>query len=290
MKIIVKHLKKSFKNNEVLKNVNFEIEPNKVTGIIGCNGSGKTTIMKIIAGLYSKDSGTIINLPRINNKVDVCCMLENPTFNNLMTVRQILKYYVSIDVFDNELFNYYLNVFNIDFIDKPYGKLSLGMKQKVAIIYMFLKNAKLILLDEITNGLDEKIIHIFYDELNKYVKRNNAYILISSHKIHELQPVCNIVYFLKDGTTDKYINLDTDLKIKNIKKIIFNESNDAKEFAKNINDYLISISNKEVILFFNDNTELKKILTIANEYSIDQIINDNSSLEKIYFNYYDGGE
>lgn len=288
MKIIVKNLKKSFKHNKVLKNVNFEIEPNKITGIIGDNGSGKTTIMKIIAGLYSKDSGTILNLPRINNKVDVCCMLENPAFNNPMTVRQILKYYVSFDIDENELFNYYMNVFNIDFIDKPYGKLSLGMKQKVAIIYMFLKNAKLILLDEITNGLDERIVHIFYDELNKYVKRNNAYVLISSHKIYELQPVCNIVYFLKDGTINKSINLDNDVTIKNIKKIIFNESKDATEFAKKISNSLISISNKEVILFFNDNTELKNMLTIANEYSIDQIINNNSSLEKIYFNYYEG--
>ena len=186
MDIVINSLKKCFKNKEVLIDVNFVLMPGKIVGLIGDNGSGKTTIMKILSGLYEYDSGTIENIPYKGKIIDVANLIEAPAFISTMTVRQNLKYFIDLKIENDDDFVYYCNLFDIDFLDIKYGKLSLGMKQKVAILYLFLKKAKLLLIDEITNGLDERFVSTFYNELKDYVNKYNTYVLISSHKISEL--------------------------------------------------------------------------------------------------------
>lgn len=279
--IEIKNLKKTFKKNKVISDVSFNIEEGKITGLIGDNGSGKTTIMKIISGLYQFDKGQIVNLPYINNELDICVLIENPTFNPFMNVIEILKSNISLDVETREDFRYYIDLFSINFLDKTFINLSLGMKQKVSLVYMFLKKAKLILLDEITNGLDERTISIFYAELKKYVKKHNAYVLISTHKIYELQPICNTVYFLSDGNISLKVDMDK-LEYKQ-KQFVFNDVKSASDFMKEISNN-ISCSNENIVIIkYQNQQELKNILEIAFKYEIDEIKNDVTNLENLYF-------
>lgn len=288
MNIDIKGIRKSFGRTEVLKDINMTLIVNKITGLLGNNGSGKTTLMKILAGLYSYDAGELINLPLKNKSLDVCCMLENPAFNGFMTVRQNLKYFVDLSIDKKEEFDYYCKKFDVDFIDKKYSKLSLGMKQKTAIIYMFLKKSKLILLDEITNGLDERVIEVFYKELKKFIIENECYVLISSHKIYELQPICDYVYFLKDGFTNKKIDIVKDLNDNNLKKIVFLNSESCSAFSNIVNNKIVRQIDNEVVFKYDNIEDLNAILKIAVNYDVVQILNDDTSLEKIYTSFLNG--
>lgn len=280
MNIILKDICKSFKNKAVLNNVNITLFENKIIGLLGNNGSGKTTLMKILSGLYFLDSGEIINLPMIDSNPDVCAILENPAFINGLTVRDNLKYYIDLKIDSCMEFDYYCKAFNVDFIDVKYSKLSLGMKQKVAIIYMFLKNSKLILLDEITNGLDKRVCNVFYEELKKFVKKNNSYVLISSHKIEELEPICDIVYFLKNNSIVKVIEL-SEYIMKNKKIFRFSNNLDAVKFSKLLN-YKVEVKGNDVLLDYVNNDQLKEIMHNAIIFNDIEILDDHNSLESIY--------
>ena len=286
MNIILKDICKSFKNKTVLNNVNITLSENKIIGLLGNNGSGKTTLMKILSGLYFLDSGEIINLPMIDSNPDVCAILENPAFINGLTVRDNLKYYIDLKIDSCLEFDYYCKAFNVDFIDVKYSKLSLGMKQKVAIIYMFLKNSKLILLDEITNGLDKRVCNVFYEELKKFVKKNNSYVLISSHKIEELEPICDIVYFLKNNGIVKVIEL-SEYIMKNKKIFRFSNNLDAVKFSKLLN-YKVEVKGNDVLLDYVNNDQLKEIMQKAIIFNDIEILDDHNSLESIYLQVMDG--
>lgn len=281
MDIIARDIKKSFGKQCVLKNISFSLKEGSITGLIGENGSGKTTIMKICAGLFFSDAGEFMNLPVNDLGVDVCCMLEHPSFNNTMTVLQNLKYYVDLKIDETEEFKYYIDTFKIDFLEKKFKHLSLGMKQRVGIVYMFLKKTKLILLDEITNGLDEGIVKLFYKELKKYVVMNKPYVLISSHKIYELQPVCSTALFLIDGEIKKEIDMKTG--INKYKRICFVNSFQAEEFSHHIKkEQLIQMDNNAVVIKYDTPQNLKDILSIAVSYDIESIVSDYNTLEELY--------
>lgn len=285
MPIILMEIKKSFGKKNVLNGISMELIAGNITGILGNNGSGKTTLMKIISGMYSYDSGTIENLVYISGVLDVCNMMEHPSFNGSMTVLQNLKYFIDLSIEKSVDFKYYVNLFKIDFLNEKFGKLSLGMKQKVAMLYIFLKKSKILLLDEITNGLDERIIELFYKELKRYVKENEIYTLISSHKIYELQEICDSIYILDEGIIQKEVNLSQNGEGFNQRKVFMFKNEDfAKEFLKNVDDNLNPIlqENSVSIIWHND-LNLQTMIVLASKYNLVNLLDDNTILEKYYF-------
>lgn len=285
MSIILNNIKKSFGKKNVLNGINLELEAGNITGILGNNGSGKTTLMKIISGMYSYDCGTIENLVFVSGVLDVCNMMENSSFNGSMTVLQNLKYFIDLSIDESVDFKYYVDLFKIDFLNEKFGKLSLGMKQKVAMIYIFLKKSKILLLDEITNGLDERIIDLFYKELKRYVKKNNIYTLISSHKIYELQDICDTIYILDEGIIQKEVNLHQNEKdLEKRKVFVFQNEDFAKDFMMNVNTELSPIlQENQVSILWHNESELKKMILLAAKYNLINLLDDNTTLEKYYF-------
>lgn len=285
MTIILNDIKKSFGKKNVLNGINLELEAGNIIGILGNNGSGKTTLMKIISGMYSFDYGTIENLEYISGVLDVCNMMEHSSFNGSMTVLQNLKYFIDLSIEEAVDFKYYVDLFKIDFLNEKFGKLSLGMKQKVAMIYIFLKKSKILLLDEITNGLDERIIELFYRELKRYVKKNNIYTLISSHKIYELQDICDTIYILDEGIIQKKVNLhqnEDDLKKRKV--FVFKDEDFAKDFMKNAEIKLSPIlQENQVSIVWNNDSELKQMIVLASNYNLINLLDDNTTLERYYF-------
>lgn len=285
MPIILREIKKSFGKKNVLNGVSMELGAGNITGILGNNGSGKTTLMKIISGIYNYDSGIIENLVYDSGILDVCNMMENSSFNGSMTVLQNLKYFINLSIEKSDDFKYYVNLFKIDFLNEKFGKLSLGMKQKVAMLYIFLKKSKILLLDEITNGLDERIIELFYKELKCYVKKNQIYTLISSHKIYELQGICDCIYILDDGIMQKEINLNQNGEGFDERKIfVFKNEIFANEFFKNIYEDLKPIlQGNSVSIIWHTDFDLQKVIILASRYNLINLLDDKTTLEKYYF-------
>lgn len=148
-------IRKSFKNNLVLKDVSFTVDTGEVVGLVGLNGSGKSTIIRIISGLIIQDNGTIEN-----DFKNIGVLLEGSrNIYHFLTVRENIKYFSILnnieDAYVENFMNKYITLFGLeDKLDEEVGNLSRGMIQKVSIMILLAQNPDIIIMDEPTLGLD----------------------------------------------------------------------------------------------------------------------------------------
>ena len=186
--LVLNNINKSFKNIKVLKNISFTLQENRIFAFLGPNGVGKTTLIKIISGLISADSGTVllddkkISMDKISTMFDGS---RNLYWN--ISVRENFYYFTALKGRFKKEVDYLLEknkeIFQIDnLLDKKYGELSLGQKQIVAVINTLLSSPELVCFDEPSNGLDiyyvENIsflldLKIIIKTLSKVVKRSD---------------------------------------------------------------------------------------------------------------------
>lgn len=174
MKIKIKDLSKKFNNDVVFSNLNIEFESGKIYGIVGRNGSGKSVLLKMIAGLYLEDSGEILfnNINYNKEKKfpeNVGIVIESPSFISDLTGFDNLKLLANLQkkVNDEEILNT-MRIVNLEQDkDKKYGKYSLGMKQKLSLAQALMENPNIILLDEPFNGIDRQSVVKIKDYLKK---------------------------------------------------------------------------------------------------------------------------
>lgn len=197
----VSHVSKSYGNNRVLDDVTFNITKGKIVGLLGPNGSGKTTLIKLINDLLKEDSGTIkvngLDLG-VETKKIISYLPDKNYLNNNMTVLELLNYFK--DFYED---------FRIDKAKELIGKLGLdlnqklktmskGTKEKVQLILVMSRKAKLYILDEPIGGIDpaarDYIINTILTNFS-----NDASLLISTHLISDLEKVLDEVIFLKNG-------------------------------------------------------------------------------------------
>lgn len=202
--ITIKKLTKKFNEKEIIKNINLTIYEKSIVGIIGRNGSGKTVLLKIISGLYFQNSGTI----EYNEKNDInedygilidSGFLDNETgFENLKNLA-LLKNQVS----QNEIIDI-LKWARLDPFDKTkYKNYSTGMKQKLKIAQAVMEKPKIIILDEPFNGLDQKSVDYFRNEILK-LKEQGATIILTSHYKEDIEKLCDVVYQINEGKISLY--------------------------------------------------------------------------------------
>lgn len=189
----VKHVSKKIGRKEILYNIDFEIHEAEIVGLIGPNGSGKTTLLNLIMGLLKPTSGTILtDSVAINAAVSRKGFLEN------LTVKKNLMLYAILNDQDGNEVDRVLELFAIDFQDALFGKLSAGMKQRVALAKAFMGTSKMLLLDEPTNHLDIDSIFMLREAIEEKQKAGTSF-LITSHILTELEKLCDRILFLKDG-------------------------------------------------------------------------------------------
>ena len=202
--ITIKKLTKKFNEKEIIKNINLTIYEKSIVGIIGRNGSGKTVLLKIISGLYFQNSGTI----EYNEKYDInedygilidSGFLDNETgFENLKNLA-LLKNQVS----QNEIIDI-LKWARLDPFDKTkYKNYSTGMKQKLKIAQAVMEKPKIIILDEPFNGLDQKSVDYFRNEILK-LKEQGVTIILTSHYKEDIEKLCDVVYQINEGKISLY--------------------------------------------------------------------------------------
>lgn len=205
MEITVKNITKVIKGTTVLDSVSMEMKSGEIVGLRGENGSGKTMLMRMIAGLIFPTQGSVQIDGRVLGKElafpeEMGILLENPTFLENYTGYQNLRMLASIQnrIGEEEIKKAIRRV-GLEWDDrKKYRKYSLGMKQRLGIAAAVMEAPQLIILDEPSNALDDQGCEMLR-QIIREEKARNALILVSSHDGSLLEEIADTIYIMKNG-------------------------------------------------------------------------------------------
>ena len=199
----IKNYCKSIKSRPILNNVSYNFEYGKIYGLYGHNGSGKTMLLRAIAGLLVPDSGSVVIDGKVLHKdmsfpPSIGIVIENmnllPQYNafyNLKILGKIKKTATDEDI-KTALERVGLKS------DLKVKKFLLGMKQRLNIAQAVFEKQKIILLDEPTNALDNDGVQLIY-KLLKEEKERGALVVITTHHKEDLEEVCDVVLKMTEG-------------------------------------------------------------------------------------------
>jgi len=200
----INQLSKHYGRIKAVDNLSLDIEKGNVYGILGPNGSGKTTTIGIVLGVINADSGSYKwygNELTNNERKHIGSIIETPLFYPYLTAVRNLKIIADIKDFGYESIDNILKT--VDLYGRKNDKFktfSLGMKQRLALAAAMLGNPEMMILDEPTNGLDPQGIAETRD-LIKRIASEGTTILLASHLLDEVQKVCTHVAVLNKGKT-----------------------------------------------------------------------------------------
>ncbi len=286
----LKNIQKYYGKQHILKNIDFDFGESQIVGLIGKNGVGKTTLMKIMNQNIMKYEGTFNK----ENSDKEGYLIENPKlylnktgYYNLNFFRNVLGTNV-----DDDYINMLIESFGIKpYIDKKVKKYSMGMKQKLSIAVALMNKPQYLILDEPTNGMDPDGSIDVLKTLEKVSKDLNIKVLISSHKLEDIELICDRTVFMKDGA----IVEDYDMKAqsKDVTKFIFDHSNYNEALNLLTMNYKVVTSNKQESIIsveaLQDYQEVLKVLSAQNIYP-KFIQNNKTTLRDQYFNINKGVE
>lgn len=194
----IKGLSKKFGSKPVLTDVNLDFENKKIIGLLGPNGCGKTTLMKILAGLTSDYSGTVLidgEKPGIHTKSVVSFLPDASALPNWMSAQQLVDYYADFFV-DFDKIKALQLVLNFGLDPKmKYKNMSKGMKERLQIALAMSRKAKLYLLDEPLGGVDPAARSAILDLiLSNYLE--DSTIVISTHMVHDVERIFDDVVIM----------------------------------------------------------------------------------------------
>lgn len=201
------NLSKKIGKKEIIKDLNFEINPGEVFGFIGPNGAGKTTTIRMIVGLMSISKGDVQIFGKSIKKNyaeavgKVGAIVENPEMYPFMTGRQNLKHFARmIPGIKNERIGEVIAIVGLEkVIDQKVGRYSLGMRQRIGIAQALLHKPSILILDEPTNGLDPAGIREIRQYIRKLADEENVAVVISSHLLSEIELMCDRIGVIKNG-------------------------------------------------------------------------------------------
>lgn len=202
--IRVENMKKSY--GEFCLECSMEVQPGCITGLVGPNGAGKSTLFKAMLGLISPDGGTIQILGKESrhltkeDKQNIGVVLCESGFNQYLKIKEIIPVLAALyKDFDKEEFCKKCEQFRLP-LDKRIKEFSTGMKAKFKVLVATSHNAKLLILDEPTTGLDVAAREEVLDMLRQYMEQHEgATILISSHISTDLEGLCDDIYMIHEG-------------------------------------------------------------------------------------------
>lgn len=208
-------LTKYFGNIKAIENIDLTLEKGQVLGLLGPNGSGKTTTLAIVLGIKFADKGKFqwfegIKVPEANKRIGA--LLEVPYFFPYLNLEKNLSIVAKVRGNGSNQISEILSLVGLEArIRSPYYTLSLGMKQRLAIASALIGDPEVLVLDEPTNGLDpEGIAEV--REIIKGQAASGKTIILASHILDEVEKVCSHVAILKDGEKIAYGKVDELLK------------------------------------------------------------------------------
>lgn len=192
---------KRIKDRYVLSNINLDFEKGKIYGIVGINGSGKTMLLRAIAGLLHLSEGTV---EYANGTPTMGVIIENPGFLMNYSGYENLKILARIrNVIGDTEISKALTLVGLDPGDKSKVKTySLGMKQKLAIAQAIMEEPDVLILDEPFRGLDAESVKNIRSVLKEYNQRGGT-IFLTSHNSEDIKTLCDLVYQMQEGKATK---------------------------------------------------------------------------------------
>ncbi len=204
----VKNIKKNYGKNEAVKGISFNIKEDEILGLLGPNGSGKTTTIGMLLGLLKPTSGEIlINGQKLEgNRIEI---LEQINFISpyielpkKLTVKQNLTVYGKLYKINNinERIEFLSEKLRLeDLLNSITGELSSGQKNRVSLAKALINEPKVLLLDEPTASLDPEVGDFVRSFLEDYKKEKKISILLASHNMNEVTRLCKSILMMKDG-------------------------------------------------------------------------------------------
>lgn len=281
-------LNKSFGKKKILKDVSFELYEGDILGFIGPNGAGKTTTIKMILGLQSIDSGSVLingyDIKKDFEKaiLSVGTIVENPDLYMYLTGYENLKLVANMyKNIDKNRIDEVIKIVKLEQrINDKVSKYSLGMRQRLGIAQAILHKPNLLILDEPTNGLDPEGIKELREIIKNLALKENVGVLISSHNLSELESFCNKVVIIKNGKIIDKNNLSDVKKIEHSYIIEVDNINNIKniigldiEFISS-NTFKINIDKENIPLI------IKKL--VDNNINIYMVKEETISLEDAF--------
>ena len=200
--IHTKNLNKSYKKQEVNKDISLLVPKNSIYGLLGPNGAGKSTLLKMLTGMINPTSGEIIYKEKPwsrNDLLEIGSLIEqSPIYENL-TARENLKVRTLLYNLPDSRIEDVLEIVNLTNTgNKKAGKFSMGMKQRLGIAIALLNNPKLLILDEPTNGLDPIGIGDLRELIKSFPKKGIT-VIISSHILSEVEQIADYIGIIANG-------------------------------------------------------------------------------------------
>lgn len=292
MLITAKNVVKKFDKFTALNHFNMNVPEGSIYGLVGPNGSGKTTTIKHLIGMYKQDEGEIlVNDEKVydNEKVKskIAYISDDLYFFHGYSIKDMAKFYSKIyKDFSFEKFNELQKVFNID-IKRKVNKLSKGMKKQVAFWLTISCKPEIMILDEPIDGLDPIMKENVWKILLEEVKKRKMTVIISSHNLKELENVCTNIGIMKNG--EMVLEKELEKKDNNIQKVQIVFSNNSQ--ISKIREKLSILKEEKVgsVYYFIVKGEQKEIEDILNKYKLTLMEFLPLSLEEVFM-FENGGE
>lgn len=299
--IQTKELTKKYGEQTVVNQVNLHVKKGRIYGLLGRNGAGKTTIMKMMLGLTAATSGSIelFGSPLLGNEKTIYprigAMIEHPGFYPNLTGTENLEIFAKLrGTASNHAVKHALELVGLPYKDKKtFDKYSLGMKQRLGIANAILHDPELLILDEPTNGLDPIGIAEMRNFMKNLSTQQGKTILISSHILSEIALLADDVGILDQGVLLEESSME-ELKKRNAKYILLEVSDIPKtllilERNFQVQDY--SVQDEHTLRIYDTSLnvgELNKSL-VLNHITVISAGLYNNTLED-YFKSITGGE
>ena len=199
--LICKNVNKNYGNKKVLKNINFSISRGKIIGLLGKNGTGKTTLIKLINDLLTLDSGEILIDGKkigVESKKIISYLPERTYLDKSMTVNEVIDMFSEFyDNFDAKKARKLLKDLKLD-VNSKLSKMSKGMQEKVQLVLVMSRKALLYILDEPLGGVDPATRDYILDTILTNFNEG-ASVIISTHLIADIERILDEVIFIDDG-------------------------------------------------------------------------------------------
>lgn len=228
----IKNINKQFADKVVLNNINLSIKAGEIFGLIGLNGMGKTTLIKIILNLLDADSGDCFicgeNTLNASSRKNVFYLPEKFMPAQSLKPMEFFNIFTDLKEINKNAVEELCDKLALDksALNKKIGQMSKGMTQKIGLIASILENKKLIILDEPMSGLDPKARICLKKVLLEYKDKGNS-VFFSSHILSDLDEICDRVAILNNAKI-AFVDTPNTLKAK------YNEQSLEKAFLKEI--------------------------------------------------------
>jgi len=255
----VNQLQKNFKDIVAVNSISFQLERGEIYGILGPNGSGKTTTLGILLGILNASGGSFSwfgNGQAVENRLRIGAMLETPNFYPYMNAIDNLRVVARIRKIKNEKQTIDRVLDMVDLTARAKSKFktySLGMKQRLSIAATLLSDPEVLVFDEPTNGLDPLGIADIRKLIQKLAKEGKT-ILLASHILDEMEKICTKVSIMRFGNI---LCTDTLQNIIGEKENIYIKSDKLQEVKSLMNTKNIEILSESETGLIANGTGLK---------------------------------